>query len=146
MYLTIAGDFDPEDVMTKVSMQPWEHYRKHSRSLQNRIPRVSRVSYGRVVVASECPDLYDMSDKLYQQLKPYKEEFISLSKNDDLHFCCSTCLWMIHDIQVSTPPIGFHSDVVSFLGAIGASIDVDSYEDEEYQLPTSLPFYNSNTH
>lgn len=84
-------------------------------------------------MVSECPDLYDMSDKLYKQLKPYEEEFVELSKDSGLHFCCSTCLWMIHDLEVLIPPIGFHADIIRFLGSVGASIDVDTYRDNKYK-------------
>ncbi len=132
MYLSIKGDFDPNDLITQVSLTPWKCLKKHSKSLQNKIPRCSIVNYGKVEVTSECPDLYQMSDELFRQLEPYRDELIALSKAPGLHFCCSTCLWMVHSLEVSTPPIGFHSDIVSLLGSLGASIDVDTYRDDEY--------------
>lgn len=133
MYLTIMGDFDPDSIISQISMIPWESYKKHSKSTVNGIPCCSRVSYGKIEVVDECPDLYQMSDDLYQQLEPYADEFIFLSKDSQYQFCCSTCLWMVHDLEVSTPSIGFHSAMVRFLGRIGARIDVDTYRDDEYK-------------
>lgn len=142
MYLGIRGDFDPVEVTSRISMTPWKSVAKHSKSVEKRIPRCALVDYGKVELTSECPDLGEMSKELFEQLSPYRDEFIAISQHADITITCNTCLWMIHDLHVSTPPIGFCSELVRFLGEIGASIDVDIYRDDEYQVPHSSPFYH----
>lgn len=63
-------------------------------------------------------------------LEPYTQNFQRVAEKFDLTLQCSTCLWMMHDLNVSTPPIGFSQRAVKFIAAVGAFIDVDTYRDD----------------
>ena len=123
IYLGLRCDFDPVEITSQISMPPSKSIAKHSKSIENRIPRCTLVDYGRAEHTSECPDLEEMSRELFKQLAPYRDEFIAISKKAGITITCNTCLWMLHDLYVSTPPIGFCSDLVRFLGELGASIE-----------------------
>ena len=131
IYLTLAGDFDPDEVASKLSLRPWQSYKKSSRSVERCLPRTSRLSYGRVEVTNEVPDVYELSEKMVDILDPYRDEFRVVSERKDVEVCCSVCLWMMRDLSISTPPIGFSTRVTSFIAYVGASIDVDTYRDDQ---------------
>lgn len=52
-------------------------------------------------------------------------------QRSDVEACCTACLWMMHDLSVSTPPIGFSARATAFIAYVGASIDVDTYRDDD---------------
>ena len=139
IYLTLAGDFDPEEIADMITLQPWQSYKKNSRSVEHSLPRVSRLSYGKIEVAEEVPDVYAMSEQMVDLLEPYRDEFKAVSERSDVEACCSTCLWMMHDLSISTPPIGFSARAIAFIAYVGASIDIDTYRDDEPANKTLHP-------
>jgi len=130
MYLGVRGDFKPDEVAKYISLKPWDSKERGERCKERDLPRCSILNYGLVEVRVEMPDLYDMSEELIGMLEPHKSEFIEVSKKFDVDICWTTCLWMMTDQSVSTPPIGFSSRVTKFIGDLGASIDVDLYRDD----------------
>jgi hypothetical protein len=101
IYLTLAGDFDPEEIVDTITLQPWESYKKKSRSIEHSLPRVSRLNYGKIEVTQKVPDVYELSEQMVDLLQPYREEFRAISLRSDLEVCDSICLWMMHDLSVS---------------------------------------------
>lgn len=130
MYLGIRGDFKPDEVAKYISLKPWESKERGERCKERDLPRCSILDYGLVEVTVDMPDLYDMSEELIDMLEPHKSEFIEVSRKFDVGLCWTTCLWMMTDQSVSTPPIGFSSRVCKFIGDLGASIDIDLYRDD----------------
>ena len=130
MYLGIRGDFKPNEVAKYISLKPWESKERGERCKERDLPRCSILDYGLIEVVAKMPDLYDMSEELIEILEPHKREFLNVVAEFDVTMCWTTCLWMMVDENVSTPPIGFSSRVTKFVGDIGASIDVDLYRDD----------------
>jgi hypothetical protein len=129
IYLTLFGDFDPNEIAPLIKLNPSESYRKHSRSEEYRLPRVSRLIYGLLESSDECPDIYQLSEQLVDLLEPHTAEFADVTNRYEIDCCCSICLWISLDPAVSTPAIGFSRRVTRFLASVNASIDVDSYRD-----------------
>lgn len=127
IYLTLAGDFVPNEVAAHITLASCEGYMKHSRSKEHRIPRVSRLDFGRLDTVNEVPDIYELSEKLVDILEPHASEFQYVTDRFELECCCSICLWFPHDNSISTPAIGFSKRVTGFLASVNASIDIDTY-------------------
>jgi len=131
IYLTLFGDFDPDEIAPLITLAPSVSYRKHSRSEEHRLPRVSRLSYGLLESTDRCPDIYQLSEQLVDMLEPHAAEFTDVINQYEIECCCSICLWISLDSSVSTPTIGFSRRVTRFLASVNASIDVDSYRDSD---------------
>lgn len=124
VYLALYGtDFDPEEVTRRVGLEPTSIKRKGE-------PKTRRHSFWQISsgrVESDVIDVYEMSSALVTLLAPRTAEIASARRELSLEAVLEVVLWITTDESKSTPAIGFDREVISFLHAIGAAIDVDTY-------------------
>lgn len=123
VYFALFGtDFDPDEVTEIVGLQPTETKRR-----ADPIPKHSSWTVSEGKVEGDVIDVYDLSNSLISKIAPYKAEIIRAKQSFGLDAVLEVVLWISTDESISTPAIGFESEVISFLSDIGASIDVDTY-------------------
>ena len=83
------------------------------------------VSSGRV--ESAVIDIYAMSSALISRLQAHADKIVQAKRQFGLTAYLEVVLWISVDEATSTPAIGFDMNVISFLYAVGAHIDVDTY-------------------
>lgn len=117
-----GGDFDPDEVSRLVGIEPTSTRHKGEPR-----PKHSswKVSSGKV--ENDIIDVYEMSSTLVSRLQPYAEKIATVKQHMKLEAVLAVVLRITTDDSISTPAIGFESEVISFLNAVGASIDVDTY-------------------
>ena len=72
-------------------------------------------------------DVYEMASTLVSKLAPHTKEIIEVKERFGLDAVFQVVLTISTDEDKSTPAIGFDSDVLDFMHAVGATIDVDTY-------------------
>ena len=85
----------------------------------------SIITTGKIV--DEVLDIYKISTKLLKKLRVYEEKIIAAKEKFSLTACLRVVLFISTNVDVSTPIIGFETQVIDFLHRVGASIDIDSY-------------------
>ena len=123
VYFGLYGeDFDPNEITTIIGIEPTSAQRKG-----NPIPKSTswKLSVGKI--ESDLIDVYEMSSKLIEKLKPHKTKIISAISKHQLQAVLQVVLWVSSDDSVPTPAIGFEADSINFISSIGASIDIDTY-------------------
>lgn len=78
-------------------------------------------------IEADYIDVYEMSSELVNKLKPYSSKIVEAKGKFDLDLVLQVVLWISTDETISTPAIGFESDVIQFLNKVGATIDIDTY-------------------
>jgi len=127
VYFAFDGDdFDPDVVTKLLGIEPSYIKRKGER-IPGKIPKRSSWVLSTEDVKSEYVDIYDMSTQIINQLKPKKAQIIELKNKYELSTRLQVVLAIAMSEEISTPAIGFEIDTVTFLGEVGAFIDVDSY-------------------
>jgi hypothetical protein len=123
VYFALYGpDFDPDEVTRLVGLQPTSITRRSDpRPKQS----ILKVSSGKV--ENDVIDIYDMSSALVAKLAPYSDKIASARRQMNVEAVLEVVLWITMDETKSTPAIGFDADVLSFVVAVGATIDVDTY-------------------
>ncbi len=123
VYFALFGtDFDPDEVTRLIGMEPTSSKKKAEPRPKHSIWKVSS---GRV--ESDVIDVYQMSSALISSLAPYAERIIGAKQRLGCQAVLEVVLWITTDESKSTPAIGFDHEVISFLHAVGATIDVDTY-------------------
>lgn len=123
VYFALFGaDFDPDEVTEIVGLQPTKTMRR-----ADPVPKHSGWIVSEGKVEGDCIDIYDLSSSLIAKIAPYKAELVRAKRALGLDAVLEVVLWISTDESISTPAIGFDSEVISFLSDIGASIDVDTY-------------------
>ncbi|MCG9747611.1 DUF4279 domain-containing protein [Shewanella sp. Isolate8] len=69
-----------------------------------------------------------MATEIVNILKPRKELIIQAIEKFKVKPRLEVVLWFSINEEHSTPAIGFETETVSFLGEIGAFIDIDTYK------------------
>ena len=118
----IGGDFDPKEMSDFLGIEPTKAKKKGKPR-----PKMSYwcISSGKVV--GEIVDVYQMCTDLLKIVKPYKEKIILAKEQFQVDAYLEVVLWISTDESISTPAIGFDSEVIQFLNEVGAAIDVDTY-------------------
>ena len=115
-------DFDPCDITRVVGLEP-------SRTTRRAFPRPKytswKVSSGKV--ETDVIDIYAMSSALISRLRAHSDKIVQAKRQFGLTAYLEVVLWISVDETTSTPAIGFDAEVISFLNAVGAHIDVDTY-------------------
>ena len=116
------ADFDPHDVTRTVGIEPSRTKRKAS-------PRPKHTSWevSSGKVESDVIDIYAMSSALISRLRTHADKIVQAKRQFGLTAYLEVVLWISADEATSTPAIGFDTDVISFLNAVSAHIDVDTY-------------------
>ena len=124
VYFALFGDdFDPASL--SIGVAPTRIKRK-----SNPIPRQSSWIYSTGKIRSDLIDVYQMSSSLIEALTPHIDSILMAKHKLGLDAVLEVVLTITPDEMVSTPAIGFDSYVVSFLNAVGATIDIDTYRGE----------------
>jgi Domain of unknown function (DUF4279) len=123
VYFALRGDdFDPDVVTHTVGVAPTSVHRKGTPA-----PKcaVWKISVGKV--AGDVVDVYELSSALVSKLLPYQDRIARVKEELGLDAVLVVVLWITTDDSKPTPAIGFESEVITFLDAVGASIDIDTY-------------------
>ena len=127
VYFAMYGDdFEPNEVSVHVGLLA-KVRRKGERRPDVPLPRNSswEVSSGRV--ESEVIDVYKMSEALAIQLTPFAAKILEAKNKFNLRCVFQVVLWIDQDEEAAMPAIGFEVPVISFIHAVGATIDIDTY-------------------
>jgi len=127
VYFSLWADhaFDPEVITKRLGIEPTRVIRKADPR-----PKISswELSSGKVV--DEVVDVYELASQLVSRLAPVAERVQQLISDLDLSAVLQVVLRITMDDTKSTPAIGFDREVIRFLGTVGASIDVDTYRND----------------
>lgn len=127
VYFAFDGDeFDPDEITAFLGIEP-SYTKRKGEKIPGKIPKKNSWVLSTEDVKSEYVDIYEMSTDIVNQLKPKKAQIIELKNKYDLAVRFQVVLAIAMNEDISTPAIGFEIDTVSFLGEVGAFIDVDSY-------------------
>ncbi|WP_024617753.1 DUF4279 domain-containing protein [Pseudomonas kilonensis] len=128
VYLGLYGDdFEPDDVSDFIGLMATSIQLKgeHDSDLAHPKASVWKFSLGRI--ESEVVDVYEMSEKLVEQLSAFEFEITGATQKFNLSAKLQVVLWIDQNDTKSMPSIGFERPVLRFLNAISASIDIDTY-------------------
>jgi hypothetical protein len=124
VYFALYGDeFDPDEVTRAVGVQPTSTQRKGD-------PRPKRTSWkvSTGKVESNLIDVYEMSSLVVSRLRDKADEIVAVKERFRLEAVLQVVLHFSSDESISTPAIGFERDVIVFLNAVRATIDIDAYK------------------
>ena len=129
IYFGIRGEFDPNDLASRIGMAPTKSAARHSRDPERKIPRCSTLRFAQTHAdaGDEAVDLYGLADAVYQKLKDHKDKIAQVVKTHDVVATFQVVLEFPVSDDVPTPAIGFSPGVVNFVAEVGASIDIDTY-------------------
>jgi len=129
IYFGLAGDFNPELVARAIDLEPTEIRAKHSRNPERKLPRCSFMRFAQTHAddSFEVLDIYDLAEKVVDQLEPYTQQFIDAVMNHNAESTFQVVFEFPVSDEVSTPALGFSKRVIHFVAATHASIDIDSY-------------------
>ena len=124
VYFALYGtSFEPEEATRRIGLQPTSIKREGE-------PKTRRHSFWQISsgrVSGDIIDIYEMSSALVALLVPYTEKIADTRRDLGLEAILEVVLWVSTDESKSTPAIGFDREVISFLHAVGATVDVDTY-------------------
>ncbi len=123
VYFGLIGDgFEPDAITKFLGIDP-------TRAKAKGEPRPKKsfwiISSGNV--EAEIVDIYKLSSTLIEKIKPLKDKINLAKKQFNLESYLEVVLRISTDESISTPSVGFDSDVIEFLHEVGASIDIDIY-------------------
>ena len=121
MYFKLYGsDFDPK--LLDIGTNPTAIHHK-----SNPVPKYSSWIFSTGKKTDNVIDVYDMSTLIVKELENHIESILAAIKKYNLNAVLEVVLTISSDENLSTPAIGFDSNVISFLDKVGASIDIDTY-------------------
>ena len=128
VYFALDGDdFDPDEVTKFLGIQPTSVMRKGSK-VDGKLPKINSWSVSTENVVNEHIDVFEMATEIINILKPKKSLIIQAKERFNVSPRLEVVLWYSVNEEHSTPAIGFEPETVSFLGEIGAFIDIDTYK------------------
>lgn len=128
VYFALDGDdFDPDEVTKFIGIEPTSVMRKGSKA-GGKSPKVSSWTISTENVIDEYIDVLGMATEIVSLLKPKKKVIIQAIEKFNVKPRLEVVLWFSFNGEHSTPANGFEPDTVSFLGEIGAFIDIDTYK------------------
>ena len=128
VYFALDGDdFDPDEVTKFIGIEPTSIMRKGSKA-GGKLPKISSWAVSTDKVVNESIDVFDMATEIINILKPKKELIIQAIEHFKIKPRLEVVLSFSVNQELSTPAIGFEPETVSFLGEIGAFIDIDTYK------------------
>ena len=78
-------------------------------------------------ITAERIDVYELADKVIDQLDGKTDEIRKAVQDLDLYAVLEVVIHFSTNDDISTPAIGFSSRVLDFLVNVGATIDIDTY-------------------
>lgn len=128
VYFAMYGDdFEPNEVTAHVGFSATGVRRKGERRPEVPIPRNSSWEISTGKVESDVIDVYEMSEQLVAQLTPFVSKIVEARTMFNLRCIFQVVLWIDQNEDASMPAIGFEAQVIDFIHAVGAKIDIDTY-------------------
>lgn len=128
VYFAFSGEnFDPDELTTFLGIQATQAWKKSTRDLERGLPKRGIWNFSSEKVVNELIDVYELSSRLVEQLKPKTQRIIEAKSRFNVEPYLQVVLWISMHEEHSTPAIGFEVDVIEFLAQVGASIDIDTY-------------------
>ncbi len=127
MYFGISGEFVPEDLTKRLGVSPTDSCAKGARNPERGTPRHSIWNVSTERITAECIDVYELAEKVVDQLESKAIEVRNAVQELELHAVLQVVIHFSTDDNISTPAIGFSSRVLEFLATVGATIDIDTY-------------------
>lgn len=118
-----GGNFDPDSLA--IGIAPTKTARKSAP-----VPKHSSWIYSTETMEGDVVDVYEMSVRVVTALKPHAQRIREAMQGHNIAAVLQVVLTITPNDKVSTPAVGFDSEVVMFLAQVGASIDVDIYRGE----------------
>ncbi len=123
VYLGLFGsDFDPSVARDAIPID-----RAIAIPKGDPIPKYSswRCSTGKI--EHDFVDVYKMASTLVSELEPHTKDIVQIKERFGLEAVLQVVLAISTAEGHPTPAIGFNADVLDFVHAIGATIDIDTY-------------------
>lgn len=141
VYFGLRGDFVPAELTEALGIQPTCAAMAGER-IPGRAPKCSLWDYSTEEFGEsegDVVDVYELSREIVGALAPHAERIAAEVRRRNLIAVLQVVLWISTDDEVSTPAIGFDSDVIAFLHRVGATIDIDidTYRSAPEGPPTS---------
>ncbi len=130
VYFALDGDdFDPDELTLFLGIEPSYILRKGSR-IPGRVPVKNSWSISTENIVNEYINIFEMSSSIIKIIKPFKGKILEAVDAFKLTPRFEVVLSISMSDEYSTPALGFEADDISFLGEIGAFIDIDTYRNE----------------
>ena len=128
-YFTLAGyHFNPDDITRLLGIEPTSVNDAGSKGTLDK-PVISSWELSTPTVSTEDGteevDLYKLTEIVFKQLEPIKEQIIEVCKSHNLSPRMGVVLTLSIDKGDTCPDVGFGGRLVKFLADIGAFINVD---------------------
>ena len=128
VYFALDGDDFEPDVVTKIlGILPTSVMRKGSK-IPNKLPAKNSWELSTENVVNDYIDVFAMAESITDTLVPVKDKLKGVIETYNLVPRLEVVLWFSVNEEHSTPAIGFEPSTLSFLGEIGAFIDIDTYK------------------
>jgi hypothetical protein len=128
VYFALDGDdFEPDVVTEILGILPTSVMRKGSK-IPNKLPAKNSWELSTENVVNDYIDVFAMAESITDTLVPIKDELKGVIETYNLVPRLEVVLWFSVNEEHSTPAIGFEPSTLSFLGEIGAFIDIDTYK------------------
>ena len=121
VYFSLWGrDFDPDEVTRIVGITPTSTQRR-----AHPVPKMTRWVYSDGEQDTANTDIHACSARLVAALLPGQDRIAAVRQQYALE---AALVVVLHPVDVTSPPIlHFPTEVIAFLGVVGASIDIDAY-------------------
>ncbi|MFC1833600.1 DUF4279 domain-containing protein [Thermodesulfobacteriota bacterium] len=126
VYFGLRGNFTPAELTEAIGIQPTSAKMKGER-VAGKLPACSLWAYSSEETEGEIVDVYALSSKVVRALEPYADRIATEVQKRDLSAVLQVVLWISTDDEISTPVIGFETEVIAFLHQVGGTIDIDTY-------------------
>ena len=128
VYFALDGDDFEPDVVTKIlGILPTSVMRKGSK-IPNKLPAKNSWELSTENVVNDYIDVFAMAESITDTLVPVKDKLKGVIETYNLVPRLEVVLWFSVNEEHSTPAIGFEPSTLSFLGEIGAFIDIATYK------------------
>lgn len=123
VYFALHGAvLDPDDVTRIVGLEPTSVTRRADPR-----PKYSTWTVSSGKVQKDFVDVCNMSAVLVSRLSPFSEKLALARSQLNAEAVFNVVLSITTDDSKPTPAIGFDSNVLQFVVAVGATIDIDTY-------------------
>ena len=128
VYISVRGDFDPEEFTAQVGVLPSETWRKGERNASRMIPSVSGWTLSSPRIRGEVIDLYRLADELLDSVTEKISNLREAAHSHGVKICLQMVIYSSVLDSVPTPIIGLSERSIMILSQLGASLDIDSYK------------------
>ena len=129
VYLGFRGDFNLDDFVSRIGIQPTKRVEKKSIGPSSNFPKQSVLRYGQKHASQNdsVADFYSLADQVVDELAPFVEEIKQAIDEFEVDVTLQFVVWISTDEEKATPVLGLSNRAIQFAGTLGASVDIDSY-------------------